>query len=116
MRVFDIKFLIVSNQNNFSRTISGEASGCGGMLNASIASVSFRSPDADNDGKYDAYLDCQWLAVGADYQVLDLTFSTMALEGNRRAGSTDPNDECPYDYLEVRFCKFLVEPKIYACI
>jgi len=82
----------------------GPSGGCGGRINGSNGAVqNFRSPDSDNDGKYDPYLDCQWLVIGPDFQVLDLTFTTFTLEGNRRSGTGTrrQGDDCPFDFVEV---------------
>lgn len=90
-------------------SILGELEGCGGRINTTSGAVNIRSPDADNDGKYDQFLDCQWLVVGPDFQIIDLAFTSFTLEGQQRRGrptggetTATSDDICPFDYVEVR--------------
>ncbi|CAG7822303.1 unnamed protein product, partial [Allacma fusca] len=78
---------------------------CGGTINLTANGVSqnLRSPDGNSDGKYDSGLQCDWIVIGLDYQMIELSFSSFTLEGTRSdRGIVDANDPCPYDYVEVR--------------
>lgn len=68
----------------------GPLQGCGGSLSSPLGV--FGTPDIDNDGMYDYYLDCLWTITANTNQVLNLTFSTFELESS---------SACRYDYVKV---------------
>ena len=77
----------------------GPQQGCGGdQFIRGTSSKTIRSHDANNDGKYENEMDCQWLIIGDAGKALKLTFTTFNLE----AAGTNPSgeQEC-FDFVEV---------------
>ena len=52
----------------------------------------FTSLDSDDDGLYDANLDCIWTIEAADTQIVKLHIHSMDIQGD---------DACASDFLEV---------------
>ena len=72
----------------------GQSSDCGGTLTAPTGTLT--DVDANNDGEYDASLNCLWFITVEVNKVVRLTFNgPFRVEG--QVGAT-----CSYDYLEVR--------------
>ena len=55
-------------------------------------SAMFTSLDSDDDGLYDANLDCIWTIEAADTQIVKLHIHSMDIQGD---------DACTSDFLEV---------------
>ncbi|KAK3892747.1 hypothetical protein Pcinc_003437 [Petrolisthes cinctipes] len=72
---------------------------CGGNINISSAGATsqIRSLDTNNDGYYEPLLECHWLVVGHEDQVVTLNFTRLKLEPPG-ANATEP---CPYDRIEI---------------
>ena len=78
----------------------GPQQGCGGdQYISGTSSKTIQSYDANNDGKYENEMDCQWLIIGDAGKALKLTFTTFNLE----AAGTNPSgqQEC-FDFVEVK--------------
>ena len=72
----------------------GQSSDCGGTFTAPTGTLT--DVDANNDGEYDASLNCLWFITVEVNKVVRLTFNgPFHVEG--QVGAT-----CSYDYLEVR--------------
>ena len=71
----------------------GPAHGCGGVMNLTENStLSLSSPDTNNDGMYNADLDCVWTVITTSNNIINLQFNSFILD--------DQSDTCP-DYVEV---------------
>ena len=69
---------------------------CGQILTDNFGSI--RSPDLDEDGYYDDMVECSWIIVAADNQMIELQFLAVSLEYSI---DNDNNIICPYDYVKV---------------
>ncbi|XP_077347020.1 cubilin isoform X1 [Lithobates pipiens] len=76
---------------SFGQTL-GPQHGCGGYLTNTTGH--FRSPDSNNDGKYDRDLNCVWTIAASVNKQIKLTFSGFILESAVMRG-------CRYDYLKI---------------
>ena len=56
-------------------------------------SAMFTSLDSDNDGFYDANLDCVWTIEATETQIVKLQIDSMDIKGG---------DDCSFDFLEVQ--------------
>ena len=55
-------------------------------------SAMFTSLDSDNDGMYDANLDCVWTIESSDTQIVKLQIDSMDIQ---------EDGDCSFDFLEV---------------
>ena len=55
-------------------------------------SAKFTSLDSDNDGLYDANLDCVWTIESSDTQIVKLQIDSMDIQAD---------GDCSFDFLEV---------------
>ena len=69
---------------------------CGHILTDNSGII--RSPDLDEDGYYDDMVECSWIIVAADNQLIELQVLAVSLEHNF---DNDNNIICPYDYVKV---------------
>ncbi|KAK3105916.1 hypothetical protein FSP39_008473 [Pinctada imbricata] len=70
------------------RTTFGVNQGCGGVLNSTSGTL--KAVDIDNDGEYENALDCKWVIIVGDNQVVRFIVTGMDIEAHSR---------CMYDYL-----------------
>ena len=80
-------FLIWINAKLLPLYVIGE---CGTML--TDHSGWFVAPDKDNDGLYDANVDCKWIIYVPGVDILRITIQDMDIQHY---------EECDLDYLEV---------------
>ncbi|XP_069504454.1 cubilin [Ambystoma mexicanum] len=74
------------------RQTLGSQQGCGGYLTS--ISDSFRSPDANLDGRYDHNLNCVWNIMAPINKNINLTFTAFVLEAHS-------GGNCIYDYVKL---------------
>ena len=79
-----------------ARFTYGADQGCGGQVNVDT-STQIQSVDTDNDGNYEANLNCQWILSGQAGKILKLTFTRFNVEREQNSTSVT----C-WDYVEVR--------------
>ena len=68
------------------------ATACGAQLNAT--SGTFRSLDVSGNGQYENDLDCTWVIIVPENNIITLRFTSFNLQGQSAAGSC-------VDYIEV---------------
>ena len=69
---------------------------CGHILTDNSGVI--RSPDLDEDGYYEDMVECSWIIVAADNQMIEVQFLAVLLEHDF---DNDNNIICPYDYVKV---------------